>query len=109
MGRIPLHQGNGYTLGDTGGVEQVTLTTNQIPAHNHVFTASSSIANAAGPANALLAVSSQISSFHTQDNLMNMNANSIGTTGGSQPHDNMQPSLCINFIISLFGIFPSQS
>lgn len=109
QGRIPVHQGAGRILADTGGTEDITLNVNQIPAHTHAFAASSSIANSANPVNNILAVSSQVSAFVSQDDLRNMNNGLILNTGGSQPHSNMQPSLCINFIIALFGIFPSQT
>lgn len=107
--RIPVHQGNGFVLSETGGNEDITLTSNQIPVHNHGLVSSSSIANSASPVNNSLAVSSQVSAFVSPDNASNMNAGSVTNTGGSQPHTNMQPSLCINFIISLFGVFPSQT
>lgn len=109
QGRIPVHQGGGRSLAETGGTEDITLNVNQIPAHTHAFAASSSIANSANPVNNVLAVSSQVSAFVSQDDLRNMNNGLILNTGGNQPHSNMQPSLCINFIISIFGIFPSQT
>lgn len=109
-GRIPVHQGNGYILAETGGVEQVTLTVSQIPSHRHVMIASSAIANSPTPANGILAVSSQVSAFLGEEpSNTTMNPSTVSSTGGSQPHNNFQPYLCINFIISLFGIFPSPT
>lgn len=108
-GRIPLHQGNGFTLAETGGVETVTLTVSQIPAHSHSFMASSSVANSPNPGGNVVGESSTISLFSSQNPATGMAAGAIGSTGGSQPHDNFQPYLCLDFIISLFGIFPSQT
>ncbi|MBE9461797.1 phage tail protein [Dyadobacter subterraneus] len=108
QGRIPVHQGNGRVLSENGGAEEITLNVNQIPSHTHGLVASSSIANSSSPVNNSLAVSSLVSAFVSQDNLANMNTGIVTNTGGSQPHTNMQPSLCVNFIISTSGIFPSQ-
>lgn len=108
-GRLPLHQGNGFILAETGGAEEITLTVNQIPAHSHPFLASTSIANQTSPSNAVVAQSSSADLYIEDTANVNLAANSIGTTGGSQPHTNFQPYLCVNFIISLFGIFPSPT
>jgi microcystin-dependent protein len=108
-GRLPIHQGNGFTLAQTGGSETVTLTTSQIPAHSHAFQASASSAN---DGNASGNVVSQASSFFPYLNAaptQGMNSQSIGLAGGNQPHNNFQPYLCVSFIISLFGIFPSPN
>jgi len=105
--RVPIHQGGGFTLAETGGVESVTLTTQQLPAHTHALVATTGIATAIGPTNNILAQSS-VAKMYFPDVIDGPMANSIGQTGGSQPHDNIQPYLCISFIISLFGIFPSQ-
>jgi microcystin-dependent protein len=109
-GRAPIHQGNGFVIGQAGGVEAVTLTINQLPVHNHVPQAA--IGATGNPANS---PAGNIWSgwtggqFTTQAPAVNMNAAAINTDGGSQPHDNMVPFLAINFIISLFGVFPSQT
>lgn len=109
-GRIPLHQGNGFILAETGGVEYVTLSVSQIPAHSHAVVVTNEIANSSLPGNNLIATSSSISTFLGDTSSSgNMHVQNVGFIGGSQPHDNMMPSLCINFIISLFGIFPSQT
>jgi microcystin-dependent protein len=107
--RIPIHMGNGFTLAETGGVESVTLTVSQIPSHNHPLLCSSGTASSQDPSNGIPAVSTAQAFFNSPANPTNMSANSIGPTGGSQPHENLQPYLCINFIISLFGIFPPPS
>jgi microcystin-dependent protein len=107
--RVPMHMGNGSILAETGGVETVTLTTNQIPSHSHPLTGSSATATSQSPTGSLLAATQAQTYFNLADNASNMAAISIGTTGGSQPHTNLQPYLTLNFIISLFGIFPSQT
>lgn len=108
-GRIPIHFGNGFTLAETGGVETVTLTVSQIPAHSHAFLATSSPANATGPTGNVLGELTAASIFTNSAPTIAMAAGTGSSTGGSQPHDNFQPYLCVDFIISLFGIFPSQT
>jgi len=109
-GRLPIHQGNGFTLAETGGVETVTLTASQIPSHSHPFLGTTNLAGATAPDNALLAqLSGGVKLYTAVVGATAMSPNAIGSTGGSQPHDNFQPYLCIDFIISLFGVFPSQT
>lgn len=105
-GRIPLHFGNGFTLAEVGGVETVTLTVSQIPAHSHPILASADQFTGSIPNGALLAGGPTI--YVQGPASAQMAANTVGSTGGSQPHNNFQPYLCVDFIISLFGIFPSQ-
>jgi microcystin-dependent protein len=107
-GRIPIHQGNGFTLAETGGVETVTLTTQQMAAHSHPFLASGGSPNTNNPGTALTA-KPVASIYNAGTNPVSMAPQAVGPTGGSQPHDNFQPYLCVDFIISLFGIFPSQT
>jgi|SRR5262245_34156620 len=108
-GRLPIHFGDGFILAETGGVESVTLTVNQIPAHSHPFVATPDIGTIIAPANNLLAQSDTIKLYAQVAPSVALGASSVTATGGSQPHDNFQPYLCINFIISLFGIFPSPT
>jgi microcystin-dependent protein len=108
-GRIPIHQGNGFVLAETGGVEEVTLTVNQIPAHSHPMLASTLPGDQVGPAGNVLATSYNVTPFINDAPTGNMNPGAIGPVGGSQPHTNFQPYLCVDFIISLFGIFPSPT
>jgi microcystin-dependent protein len=108
-GRIPLHFGNGFNLAETGGAETVTLTTQQIPAHNHAFLGSTSLATDANVINNVVAQSTQFFPYINVNPAVAMAPPSISSVGGSQPHDNFQPYLCVDFIISLFGIFPSQN
>lgn len=104
--RTPIHQGNGITLAETGGVEQVTLTANQIPVHSHAFVASNTLASSADPAGNQPSQSSLVKLYVEDTPTVNM-ANTVGIAGGSQPHENLQPYICINYIISLFGLFPN--
>jgi microcystin-dependent protein len=106
--RVPVHVGPGFALAQSGGVEQVTLTTVQIPAHSHVPLANSSTGNLPAPTGAVWAASS-LNEYSSNAPGQTMDPAAIGSAGGSQPHDNMLPFLAINFIISLFGIFPSQA
>ena len=109
-GRIPIHQGNGVILAETGGAEEITLTINQIPAHGHPALATATVASEMNPANAVVGESRPGSNGYYEDIPNgNMSATAISPVGGSQPHTNFQPYLCINFIISLFGIFPSPT
>lgn len=110
--RIPMHAGTNagqtFQLGEAAGVEQVTLSVQQIPVHTHALLASSTIANSQTPGGNVAALGSgQI--YTSNESLTQMSNQSISPVGGSQPHENMQPYLCINFIISLFGVFPQQS
>lgn len=106
-----LHQGNGYILAETGGAEEITLTQSQIPAHNHVLAASgdSTAALSASPVGNVLATPSSLDLYRAGAPGAAMNPGMIAPFGGSQPHSNMQPYLCVSFIISLYGIFPSPT
>ncbi|UBM59616.1 tail fiber protein [Marinilongibacter aquaticus] len=112
-GRVPIHAGHGpglssRNLGSKGGVEKVTLTTNQMPSHGHKTKASKALANTASPESAVLATSSQVSLYFADPPNQNMRTDAIDSVGGSQSHTNLQPFLCINFIVALFGIYPSR-
>jgi microcystin-dependent protein len=92
------------------GSESITLSTQQIPIHSHPFTGSTSNGTSTNPGNAVLAGSLSSVQPLVQDSVTDaMAAGAIGPAGGSQPHENLQPYLCINFIISMFGVFPSQT
>jgi microcystin-dependent protein len=108
-GRIPIHMGNGFTLAETGGAEEITLTVAQMPAHNHPFLASSATATGANPQNNVNDQNTTIQIYTQGSSSDNFNPGAVTSTGGSQPHTNFQPYLCVDFIISLFGIFPSQT
>jgi microcystin-dependent protein len=111
-GRVPIHQGTNrqgtfYVQGQRAGVESVTLTTAQIPGHTHPVSASTANGTQAGPGNKVLA--SGIPMYVTDTPDQTLNAASVRPSGGNQPHENRQPFLCVSFIISLFGVFPSQN
>ncbi len=112
--RVPIHQGtlsggSTYTIGQTGGTEQVTLAVNQIPAHNHIMLASGTVASTSNPDNSVYAATTGFDAYIASPDGGTMSPNAVGGAGGSQPHSNIQPFLCVNFIISIFGIFPSQT
>jgi microcystin-dependent protein len=112
-GRIPIHAGQGAglsnrVLAETGGAESVTLTVNQIPAHSHPPQCQSGNGNQAGPANGVWAAST-LNQYSNAGATGAMNPACILGSVGSQPHDNMMPFLCINFIIAIEGIFPPQN
>jgi len=108
-GRVPLHQGSGFTLAQTGGAEEVTLTVNQIPAHSHPVLATAGAGASSSPQDNLLATTVGNLYFPGLGGPTNSNLDSISPVGGSQPHTNLQPYVCINYILSLFGLFPSQT
>jgi len=113
--RFPMHQGQGpglsnRILGQLDGTETVTLTVNQLPAHAHPAICSSGGGDSETPVHNFWATDPMgNTAAYTTAPDSQMLASAIGTTGGSQPHDNMKPFLVINFIISLFGVFPSQN
>jgi microcystin-dependent protein len=110
QGRIPLHQGNGFILAEQGGVESVTLTTAQMPTHTHPLIASTQTGTDKSPQGRITdQTSGGVQIYIEEGTDQPMAANAIGPQGGNQPHDNFQPYLCLNFIISLFGIFPSPT
>ena len=108
-GRVPVHQSSSYILGEMAGVESVTLTVQQIPVHNHAAIVSTAAGANSDPSAQLIGQHPTMSIFAASAPTVTMNAQSLSPSGGSQPHDNFQPYLCVNFIISLFGIFPSPS
>lgn len=108
-GRVPVHMGNGLILAETGGVEQVTLTVNQITSHSHPLLVSAGPGNTNAPGGNVTGESAAVKIYISEAPSVAMNPQAVGPTGGSQPHNNFQPYLCINFIISLFGIFPSPT
>ena len=111
-GRVPIHFGNGFTLAESGGVEQVTLTQVQMPQHNHPAQANGG-GDVVSPTNAYWSTDpgGNTAAYVTGANgpTGKMATDAILATGGSQPHTNFQPYLCVDYIISMFGIFPSQT
>jgi microcystin-dependent protein len=112
--RFPIHAGQGpglsqnYQLGETGGVESVTLNTQQMPIHNHAFLASTAIAQNPQPTDSVPAQSSVVK-LYTGDAPGTPLGAMLQPIGGNQPHENLQPYLVVSYILSLFGIFPTQT
>jgi microcystin-dependent protein len=113
---VPIHQGQGpgisqsYVIGERAGVEAVTLTQQQIPVHTHPMQASSESGQQPQPTNAFLAQTNPGFPYVAASQpVVSLNAASVAVVGGSQPHENMAPFLVVSFIISLFGVYPSQS
>ena len=117
QGRVPVHVGTNFVQGQQGGVESVTLTVQQIPSHTHFIQSNGGgggNTNVPGQTAVLAdegpAGTQQVFTYLPPGGAQQaMSGNSIGPAGGSQPHDNMQPYLVVTFILSLFGIFPSQN
>jgi len=114
-GRVPIHRGTNpatgttYLIGESSGVESVTLTVQQIPSHTHPLLASGDAATGASPVGNVPGAGTTISLYRAQAPTSAMAPEAVLPAGGNQPHDNMQPFLGVNFIISLFGVFPSQN
>jgi|SRR5687768_13905386 len=109
--RVPVHIGNGVILGETGGVESVTLTVQQTPTHSHPLLGSTALGSSTTPQNAVLAQDNIAGAdLYIEDTpTASMAATAITPVGGSQPHENLQPYLVINYIIALAGVFPPPS
>ena len=105
--RIPAHVGPGYFLGQPLGEETVMLTVPQLPVHTHTPQAGNTTGDKSTPAGNVWAASA-LHQFSSAAPTVTLDPAAVGVAGGSQAHDNMSPYLVINFIISLFGIFPSQ-
>jgi microcystin-dependent protein len=108
QGRVPVHQGSGFVMGQSAGSEKVTLIPDHLPAHGHLLRASTFDSRVGTPGNAVLAAP-PVNSYGTQAPTALMASGALGNTGGSQPHNNMAPFASISYIISLFGIFPSPN
>ena len=113
-GRIPLHQGTGpglsnRKLGSKSGEEKVTLSVNQLPSHTHALNASSDTATDGNPANKTHGQTTTNIYASAPTGPISMDPNVIGNSGGSEPHSNIMPSLCVNFIVALVGIYPSRN
>ncbi|HEV2706675.1 MAG TPA: tail fiber protein [Pyrinomonadaceae bacterium] len=112
--RIPIHMGTGpdgitYPLAQMAGTEQETLTVQQIPIHNHPFLASTNTGSALSPNGAVTGDSNSVTLYRAGVPAVAVNPQAVSPVGGSQPHENCQPFLCINYIISLFGLFPNPT
>ena len=110
QGRVPVHVGRGFNQGAAGGEAGHVLTTNEVPTHNHQAFATTAAASTNTPSpSVMLAQSTGASLYAPATSTANMAANAVASVGGSQPHENQQPYLAINFCIALTGIFPSRN
>jgi microcystin-dependent protein len=114
QGRVPIHQGEGHTLGEVGGTPTVTITQQTMPQHFHVLNASNQTGNSNNPSfqgtgHVLAQEPGNVYAPSFSPAAASLNPGSITNVGGSQPHDNMEPYLVLNFCIALQGIFPSQN
>jgi len=107
QGRVPIHMGNGHTLGEAAGSTSVTVNIQQLPTHQHVVMASP--VNASGPTGSGNYLGVATNAYVAAAALVPLSAATVSSVGGSQPHNNMMPYLVLNFIIALQGIFPSQN
>ncbi|GGB48614.1 phage tail protein [Deinococcus soli (ex Cha et al. 2016)] len=109
QGRMPIHAGNGYTQGQAGGEVNHTLTLTELPQHTHTVQASSQAGTTPVPTGAVLAAPSHGGNLYSSGAVSAaLVGSTVGGAGGSQPHINMQPSLVLNYIIALVGIYPSR-
>ena len=106
-GRVPIHEGAGHIIGERAGEQAHTLTIGELPAHVHFLQGSNTVPNTNNPTDGLLSV--QNNTYAPAQNLTAMSPAAIGNTGGTQPHENRQPFLTLNFCIALVGVFPSQN
>jgi microcystin-dependent protein len=109
-GRVPIHQGSGYALGQAAGIEDVTLTPAQMPAHTHMVVVSDAAVEGTNPSGAVFATSADTPFYapFNGDKAAALNPAVLGSAGGSEPHENMQPYLCVSFIIAVEGIYPQS-
>jgi microcystin-dependent protein len=110
--RVPVHMGTGptgttYVIGEKAGVESVTLTIQQMPVHNHALLASTTTGTAGNPRGNVIAAPPGTAAFVRATPNQLLAPSALNPAGGSQPHENMQPSVAVNFIINLYGVFPS--
>ncbi|MET0621491.1 MAG: tail fiber protein [Pyrinomonadaceae bacterium] len=108
-GKIPMHVGAGFTQGQTAGQYAHTVTQSEMPAHLHFMDVTNNAGTSPNPGSGFILAKSVANSYNNATSLITMNAASVGNVGGSQPHENKQPYLVLNFAIALQGIFPSQN
>jgi microcystin-dependent protein len=122
--RVPMHWGqqpglSAYSIGQSGGQETVQLNTNQIPVHNHIINATDGAPDSTNPNGAYFSsgpfigtgpISTELKVYNTSaPNGLQFAAGTIANTGGGNSHTNIQPYLCVTFVIALTGIFPARN
>ncbi len=105
--KTPIHVGNGHLLGETGGEQAHTISIAEMPTHFHLAQASSNTGDTPIPTNGLLA--SALNAYRPADSVVSLHPGTVSNTGGSQPHQNMQPYLVLTFCIALTGLFPTRN
>jgi len=113
-GRVPIHEGTGpglsqRNLGARSGQEKVTVTVNQLASHNHPLKASTDAGGQSSPAGNVTGESPSLDIYAEENPTVALSPDAIASVGGSQSHNNIQPFQCVNFIIALFGIYPSRN
>jgi microcystin-dependent protein len=108
-GRAPIHMGNGYSIGERAGSESVTVTNSEMPAHNHFVMAVAGAPTANTPSNNSFSNAAPGELYTNAAGSTTANPGTISAVGGTQPHNNMQPTLTLCFCVALQGIFPSQN
>ena len=108
-GRIPLHNGPQFQIAETGGTEEVVLTSQQMPVHTHPLMTTTAIGTAANPSGQVLGASGAGNLYRQSPASQALAPQTVSPVGGQQPHTNFQPYLCVDFILSLYGIFPSPT
>ena len=108
-GKVPMHVGAGHTQGETAGQYAHTVTISEMPAHIHFMNVTNNDGSSPNPGSGVILSKAVANSYGPASSLVAMNPASVTNTGGSQPHENKQPYLVLNFIIALQGIFPSRN
>jgi microcystin-dependent protein len=108
-GRVPVHVGAGFNQGQAAGEPVHTLTQSEMPQHIHFFNSRNVVATASAPDNTVVIANSPSNAYAPSGAAVALAANLVSNVGGSQPHENRQPYLVLNFIIALQGIFPSRN
>lgn len=108
-GKVPMHFGSGFNRGEVGGQYAHTVTLSEMPQHIHFLQCTNNIGTTPNPGSTVILSKSVANSYGPATSMVAMNPGSVGNIGGSQPHENKQPYLVLNFVIALQGIFPSQN
>ncbi len=115
-GRLPIHAGSGSgpglsarPLGSKSGIENATVNANQLPLHTHTYSATTAAGSQSNPSGQVVANNANVKLFIEDPPGVSMAATALTAAGGTASHVNMMPTLCVHFIIALFGVFPSRN